>query len=296
MNRKTKNTLALLGVLLLLLIAGGSYIYIIQRGSLKEKTKKLDQLKATRYNTAELTKQYQDLQEKAGILDSVLASRKFNIPEKLSSINFFHFVNQVSSGFSQDTKTDVEFMNQKKDKEFYYYEYKVTGGGEFNDLYSLIYSIEQSKELKKIKTLTLTNYITTDKDGLPNFLVNYNMLVDVFYSTNNRFSTKEYVENDLNAKPLYDFFFPLIRTEIPPNVNNLLDVQGAKLLALIPQGAFLSDSRGKTYLLWEGQPVYLGYLTKIDYDHNIVSFILNKGGIIEKVDLSLEKQGSNLQH
>jgi hypothetical protein len=69
-----------------------------------------------------------------------------------------------------------------------------------------------------------------------------------------------------------------------------LDVQGAKLLALIPEGAFLSDSKGNTYLLWEGQQVYLGYLTKIDYDHNTVSFILNKGGIIEKTDLTLEKE------
>jgi hypothetical protein len=70
-------------------------------------------------------------------------------------------------------------------------------------------------------------------------------------------------------------------------------VQGANLLALIPEGAFIADSKGNTYLLWEGQQVYLGYLTKIDYDHNMVSFILNKGGIIEKIDLSLEKEGVN---
>jgi len=64
------------------------------------------------------------------------------------------------------------------------------------------------------------------------------------------------------------------------------------LLALIPEGAFIADIKGNTYLLWEGQQVYLGYLTKIDYDHNTVSFILNKGGIIEKVDLSLEKEAA----
>jgi hypothetical protein len=33
----------------------------------------------------------------------------------------------------------------------------------------------------------------------------------------------------------------------------------------------------------------LGYLTKIDYDNNTVDFILNKGGIIEKVTLELER-------
>jgi len=64
-------------------------------------------------------------------------------------------------------------------------------------------------------------------------------------------------------------------------------------LALIPEGAFLSDSKGNTYLLWEGEQVYLGYLTKIDYDNSKVSFILNKGGIIEKVELSLETETTN---
>ena len=76
----------------------------------------------------------------------------------------------------------------------------------------------------------------------------------------------------------------------PPNVDNLLDVQGAKLLALIPEGAFIADASGNTFLLYEGQEVYLGYLTKIDYETNRVTFILNKGGIIEKVDLQLQRE------
>jgi hypothetical protein len=98
------------------------------------------------------------------------------------------------------------------------------------------------------------------------------------------------VENNLSTRAYHDAFYPIIRNEIPPNIDMLLDVQGAKLLALIPEGAFLSDVKGNTYLLWEGEQVYLGYLTKIDYEHNTVSFILNKGGIIEKVDLYLQPE------
>ena len=99
----------------------------------------------------------------------------------------------------------------------------------------------------------------------------------------------EFVENDLRTGPIYDAFYPLIRNEIPPNVDELLDVQGAKLLALIPEGAFIADTHGNTYLVWEGEQVYLGYLTKIDYEENNVSFILNKGGIIERITLELER-------
>ncbi len=70
---------------------------------------------------------------------------------------------------------------------------------------------------------------------------------------------------------------------------NFLMYKGATLLALIPEGAFIADSKGNTYLIWEGEQVYLGYLTKIDYQNSRVSFILNKGGIIEKMDLELDR-------
>jgi hypothetical protein len=70
----------------------------------------------------------------------------------------------------------------------------------------------------------------------------------------------------------------------------LPDIQAGQLLALIPDGAFIADASGDTYLLWEGDKVYLGYLTEIDFESNEVHFILNKGGIIEKVKLALEKE------
>ena len=293
MNRKIKNTLALVGLFAFILVTGGGYIFLYQMSKIKNDRAQIEKLKANHYNTAELNMQYTELSKKAAVLDSVLASRKFNIPEKLSSISFFKFVNDISSGFSENTQTNVEFEDQKPDKNFFYYEYKITGGGDYDDLYRLVYAIEQSKDLKKIKSITLTNYISSDKQGMPNFLVNFVIIADIYYSNNSRFSTENYVENDLSASPVYDVFYPLIRNEIPPNVNNLLDVHGARLLALVPEGAFIADSKGNTFLLWEGQQVYLGYLTKIDYDHNIVSFILNKGGIIEKVDLTLEKEGTS---
>jgi len=152
----------------------------------------------------------------------------------------------------------------------------------------MVYAIEQSKELKKINKLSLTNLVKTDEE-VPLFLVNFELIAQVYYSSDNRFAPAEYVENNLATGPIYDAFYPLIRNEIPPNIDNLLDVQGARLLALIPEGAFVADNKGNTYLVWEGEQVYLGYLTKIDYDNNTVSFILNKGGIIEQVTLQLDR-------
>ena len=289
MNKKIRSTLGLLGLLLLILIAGGIYIFVFQQGSISEKEEKLEELNANVYDPEELRIRYENLLIRSAVLDSILSARKFNIPQNLSSIKFYNFVNGILSGFSEDTQVNVEFIEQKRDKEFFVYEYKLSGGGYFNDVYKLVYAIEQSKELKKVTRLTLGNLIRTDTEGLPLFLVSFDMNAQVYYSSDNRFAPAEFVENNLSTGPIYDAFYPLIRNEIPPNIDELLDVQGARLLAIIPEGAFIADTKGNTFLVWEGEQVYLGYLTMIDYNNSTVNFILNKGGIIEKVTLDLDR-------
>lgn len=293
MNRKLKNTLALVGLLIFILIAGGAYILIFQRGELSAKEDKLRELKANDYNTEQLSIQYEDLYKRATVLDSVLAARKFNIPQNLSSVKFYDFVTRLTNGLSEDIKVDVEYGEQKQERDFYLYEYKVKGLAPYNDLYKFIYGIEQSKELKKVTSINLGSIVQNNKEEGPKFLVAFTLVVHVYFSNNNRFATAEFVENDLSARPLYDAFYPLLRNEIPSNTEGLLDIQGAKLLALVPEGAFLTDATGGTFLLWEGEPVYLGYLTSIDYKNNKVKFIINRGGIIEKVELYLEKEEAN---
>ena len=288
MNKKLISTLSVLALLIIILVAGSIYIFIIQRGDLSARQEKLDELNKNVYDPVELDNRYQELEKRSAELDSILANREFNIPKDISSIKFYNFINNIVANFPKETTVNVEYLRQAPDKEFFFHEYKLTGGGNYNDVYKMVYAIEQSKELKKISKLSLTNLVKTDEE-VPLFLVNFELVAQVYYSSDNRFAPAEYVENNLATGPIYDAFYPLIRNEIPPNIDNLLDVQGARLLALIPEGAFVADNSGNTYLVWEGEQVYLGYLTKIDYDNNTVSFILNKGGIIEQVTLELDR-------
>jgi hypothetical protein len=290
MNRKLKNTLALVGVWILLSAIGFGYILLFQKININRKNKELTNLKSVIYNPQVLKTELDDKMKKANTLDSVLASRKFNIPKDLSSLKFYDFVNALTPKLSQDAKVNIEFVGTKPDREFLFHQYKLTGSGNFNDIYQIIYAIEESKELKKIKNLNLSNFVTAQEGKPSKFLVNFTFTAAVYFAHDDRFAVKDYVENNLNTRTLYDAFYPLIRTEIPPNTEGLLDVQGARLLALVPEGAFLSDNRGNSFLLAEGDEVYLGYLTKIDYKGNKVKFILNKGGIVESIELELEKE------
>jgi len=289
MNKKLRSTLVLLALLLIILIAGGSYLYFVQGKDLNKKRDNLKELQAKALDPQELLAQYQDLLEKSNKLDSILANREFNIPQNLSSIKFYNFVNNITNGFSDKAQVNIEYIEQKQEKEFFYHDYKLTGFGYFNEVYNLIYAIENSKELKKVTNINLGNLVQTKEGENPVYLVNFTVNARTYFSRDNRFAPPVFVENNLSSPTLYDGFYPLIRNEIPPNIDELLDVQGATLLALIPEGAFIADSKGNTYLIWEGEQVYLGYLTKIDYQNSRVSFILNKGGIIEKVDLQLDR-------
>jgi len=289
MNKKLRSTLVLLALLFIILIAGGAYLYFVQNKDLDEKREKLQELQSKALDPQELLAQYQDLLVQSNRLDSILANREFNIPQNLSSIKFYNFVNNITNGFSDKAQVNIEFLEQKQEKEFFYHEYKLTGFGYFNEVYNLIFAIENSKELKKVTSVSLGNLVQTKENEIPVYLVNFTLNTKAYFSTDNRFAPATYVENNLGSPTLYDAFYPLIRNEIPPNIDELLDVQGATLLALIPEGAFIADSKGNTYLIWEGEQVYLGYLTKIDYQNSRVSFILNKGGIIEKMDLELDR-------
>ncbi|MFA3784208.1 hypothetical protein ABRY23_14200 [Melioribacteraceae bacterium 4301-Me] len=290
MGSKFKNTLIIVVIIVLIALSGGIYNFIVQRGKVKEKEKKIKDLKMFQMDTAELEKQLYELKIKVAELDSILALRKYNIPYNLPQSNFFDFVNRVSFSFSPNSYVNILFNQMETSKNYNIYHYTLDGVAEYNDLYRLIYSIEESKELKKISALNLTNNVKVDSTGMPHYLVAFKFNVAVYFSNNDQLSVKNIKENQLEPNPQYDFFYPLIRNEIPPNKEHLLDVQTAKLLALIPDGAFLSDASGNTFLLWEGDAVYLGYLTQIDYQNNQVKFILNKGGIIENVVLQLDKE------
>lgn len=290
MNTKLKNTLIILVIIILISAMGIVFTFVIQRGKIKDREKQIKDLTAFQLDTETLQEKLLQLKRKVAQLDSILATRKYILPAHITQSKFFDFVTQTSYSFSSYSYVNIEYIDIKSMKNYYEYGYSVSGVAEYNDFNKLLYSIEQSKAIKKVSLVDLSNNVKLDEESMPHYLVNYKLKVAVLYSDDPKVSVAEYKENSLTPNPLYNSFYPLIRSEIPPNKDRLLDVQNAKLLALIPDGAFLSDSQSNTYLLWEGDKVYLGYITKIDYEKNQVQFILNKGGIIEKLTLDLEKE------
>ncbi|KAF0152883.1 MAG: hypothetical protein FD143_811 [Ignavibacteria bacterium] len=290
MSTKTKNTIIIAVILIVIVLSAGVYDFIFQKNKIEEKEQQIKELTQYQYDTKVLESQLASMKVKIGQLDSILANRKYAIPVNISQANFFEFVNKVSYSFSSDSYVNIEYVDMETFPNFNIYNYNIFGIARYADFYRLIYGIEESKNLKKVVNVELSSNVKVDEEGIPVYLVNYKFNAKVYFSSDDRFSFKGGTENSLVPNQAYDIFYPLVRNEIPPNINALLDVQSAQLLALIPDGAFLSDASGNTYLLWEGDKIYLGYLTNIDYLNNRVNFVLNKGGVIENVSLQLQKE------
>lgn len=290
MDRKLKNTIILLIIFAAIVIGGGLFSYIYLQGKIDDLELEKANLKVKQLDSDKLREELVYLKEREEVMDSILSLRKYNIPMATSETRFYDFINRISFNFSEFSYADVIYQNVEQEDNFSFHKYLIKGVATFNDLYRLIYAIEESKELKKVIDPKITDLVMTDEEGIAKYLVAFNFSVKVYFSDNNLFASSNLRENSLHPNPVYDAFYPLIRNEIPPNTDGLLDVQTGQLLALIPDGAFLSDASGNTFLLWEGDRVYLGYLTKIDYKLNEVTFILNKGGLIEKTVLQLEEK------
>lgn len=288
MNKKLRSTLILLGLLLIILAVSIGYYSFVLGKELTQKEAKLKKLSEKIVDENELKLRLESLQRKSLEIDSILSNKKFFVYSELTPLSFFQFTNKLVNSFSSESQVNVEYVQQKPEGEFQTYIYKLSGFGLFDEVFGLIRAIEKSKSLKKIISFTIGSTVQVDKKGIPVYYTNFDLEVKTYFASNKNFSPSVQLKDSVENKYVHNFLYPVIREEIPPNIYDLLDVQNARLLALLPDGAFISDNKGNTFLLSEGEEVYLGYLTKIDYKNNMVSFVLNKGGIIEKVSLILE--------
>lgn len=296
MKRNNKSLIILIVIFLIVTAAGSIYSLYYQRHQINDSITKLDHLKSNYSDVSKISAQLKIAQEKATVVDSFLFSGRFTIPGNISQSRFYNFIDSWSGDHSIYTFTNTEYKYKGIENGFNYYTYKVSGAGGFDAVYGLIYAIEHSKDLMKIQTAELVTNTIVDSKGVPHYIVKFTLLVKEYYSQSDQYAAVVYTEYNLNTGSLYNAFYPLVRSEIRPNTEHLPDIQGASLISLVPQGAFIMDALGNTTLMEKGDPVYLGNLMDIDYDHESVTFVLNKGGIVEfetlKLGLPNKKEGN----
>lgn len=288
MSNTTRNALILFVFFIFLASIGGYYVLGYQPGQIKKKQVELESLNQQFLDVSTLTVIYDSLQKESERIDSILYNMAKAIPFRQSMTDTYNDILNITRSFSKYTRVDIEFEKTESIGAASVDYFTISGQGEFADVFKLIYELEKSKKLYKISSLNLRNATLTTGKGEIRYQVEFDIKLESYFTADTNLALNYEQIKPREFKFISNLFYPLIQPDIPPNYEALLEVDGATLLAIIPDAVFIMDKSGNSYTLSEGDPVYLGYLTKINYDLQQCEFLLNRGGIIERVILKLK--------
>ena len=237
------------------------------------------------------------------------------IPNELKTPDIIAYLNRLTaSGFKN---FDVRLGGNSAGRDFATYTFSATGRAYYTSLYKFIWEIENNRNFYSVRNLTLDHIDLVDENeetGTKELqvLVSFSMSIDAYYGGAEGLSagdeglvglfesdglpiTKEdgaerppvpsYVLPEM--KPITNPFYPLIMESLPPNTYGLLEVDNAQLVSIIGADKAIFLEGGEYRTLGVGDPVYLGELTLIDPTNDRVLVRLNRGGIIDEVEMTM---------
>ncbi len=287
MSYKLRNSIAL-GILFLLVLGVGTYIRAFNLpkkiNTVQKEIKKIDE---ELQNTPNLVNQFNDMSALLTDTQKRWENRNKDIPPvDITSQSYAYFSRLIDlSGY---VKLDMVYQGVQQRGNYGFNVYDLKGEAPFANFYRFIWYLENDRKLYKINTLTLKGLEVPPNDSLGGeFLVTFDMLVHAYFSSVSELSSsigeRSLTPNYLRVDP----FAPVISSGIAPNTRHLVEIERSDLKAVIPGKAFVLDQTNTIRTLQEGDEVYLGYVTKIDPVRGHIECTLNKGGIIERVELNI---------
>ena len=287
MSYKIRNSIAL-GVLLLMILGVGTYIRAFNLPR-KAKTieKQVKQIDQELLETPNLVNQFNDLSALLTDTQKRWENRNKDIPPvDITSQSYAYFSRLIDlSGY---VKLDMIYNGVQSRGNYGFNIYNLKGEAPFENFYRFIWYLENDRKLYKIQSITMKGIevAPTEKEE-GKVLVTFDMVVHAYFSSVAELSTslgeRSITPNSLNVDP----FTPVISSGIPPNTRELVEIERSDLKAVITGKAYVLDQSNNIRTLQEGDEIYLGYLTKIDPEGGRIEGTLNKGGIIEKVELKI---------
>lgn len=288
MSYAWRNTL-IIGVLLAMLAAGGLYWTQVRQ---VEKVKKLQEregaLRTELANTDGVLAQYDTTRAYLERQEERWSARTQVIPAVDSPARTLDYLYQILKSPESFVTFDLVYKGQKDEKGYSVNRYALEGAGHFEKLYSFIWRLEHGRHFYAVDHVEI-EYVEPDS-GMYTAAweqVRFKMFVRAFFAPGQ-------TEEALPGAPLPaeeavpNPFLPLITQYLPDNRSDFFEVEGARVKALTHDMAYLVDVKGRPHTLREGDRVFMGWLTEIDIRRNRVWFVLNKGGIEERVALTAE--------
>lgn len=292
MSYKVRNSIAL-GILLFIIISVGTYVRAFHLPK-KEKamTEEIRRIDDELSKTPNLIHEYNELSTTVAETKKRWESRSKEIPaEDVTGKTYEYFSSLLEQ--CGGLKLNMVFMGTQPKGNYGYNIYNLRGEGPYLNLYKFLWYLENGRKLFKISTLTVKSLEVPPNDkNAGDLLVTFDMNVHAFFAAIPELARPS---SSLPVEPNYvahDPFEPIIRANLPPNRENLVEIERSELKAVIPGKAFIVDQNNTFRTLEAGSPVYMGYVTRILPDDGRIECTLNKGGIIEKVELKIRYTAS----
>jgi len=283
MSYAIRNTIILLVVLFTIIGSGYSYIHFVQKSEIEELNKKVSELQQDYNQKSEIAAQLPVIQNQYD------AAREFveNFDKALFSSNnpddVYAFLIELSPGID-NPEFDFVFNDSTINEKYGVINASINGSGNYISAFNFINRIENSQAVQKINNINITPVGEVNNYSR----VTFNFNLSSFYD---RTSTLEKTGFFTYLRPVDNFsnpFFPLIR-DIPPNEDNLTNVENSRLVGITAKSVYLINQNGRMVQLNINDPVFLGNLERIDLRAGQAIFRLNKGGIVEMVTLEVER-------
>lgn len=303
----------ILSLLAILVTGGGIYVTFVKQPKEIEKLEQAE--KVARLKEAEVSALLAEENSSSDQAREAIQKWKARykvIPSKLSSADVVNFVNQRSLAGYKNFDIVVESNNSTPD--FKYYTLKVSGRGFYSSLYKFIWEVENHRDFYRIRDLQLDqiDLISQDEETGNNksqVMVSFNFKLDAYYGGSTGLSAPlgdpisedevlptSAANVDLppvptgvlpKDRPDTNPFYPLILEDVPPNTYERINMDEAILVSIVGTEAVLRE--GEIYhQVKVGDQVYLGEITRIDAEEGKVLARLNRGGIIDEVELIME--------
>lgn len=291
MSFATRNSLVL-GILFVLILCTGIYQRNFkirdELGALDEEIQKLDtELK----NTPDLLSQYNSTQAELTRWEERWNRRAKEIPVQDNTAQTYAYLNGAFF-LSDPIQADVEYGGAKQQSTSGYGIYLLRGEASFYSMYQLICYLENGQRLIKLPKIALRGVLLHregEEESYP--VLQFDVELWAYYTSSAELSTGFTWEDTVSSSIDFSPFWPMISAEVPPNKEDLVEVDHSQLVAVTTGKAFISDQKGKLHSLSVGDNVYLGYVSKILPEDGIVEFVLNKAGISETTTLRVRFQG-----
>lgn len=284
MTNSIRNTIIL--ILTLLLFAGGGS-YLIDRyfsGEIEETNERLTLLKRDRDYLTEITEMYPTVE--ANYYDAVYSRE--NHPKELFSGNntsqIYNYLHQLNTG-NATTQLNFSYIDSLQRDNYGIVNFTVRGEGRYQNLMNFIYRIEFSRPLIQVNSINFGGI--SDAERLDR--VTFEISMGAYYRRGDWSEFRAIPEMILaDGERVHNPYYPLIHS-VPPNTDNLLDVENSRLVVLRQNRVHISDQNGRIQQLAVGDRVYLGRLSSINMARGEVTFNMNRGGIADRYVLSLEQ-------